>query len=77
MVDGGGHEDSPPAIVPFPTKRGCGLETKEEKSARQKAWRERWGPMELKAKRQQANDLQRRSREEAEEARRSDLGPQV
>ena len=77
MVDDGGHKDPPPAFAPFPTKRGCGLETKKEKSARKKSLKEEWGPEELKGKRQEANAVQRRSRKEAEEARRSDLGPQV
>ena len=76
-VDNGGHEDFPPAFVPFPTKRGCGMETKEERSARHKALKEKWGPLELKVKRREANALQRRLRKEAETARLVPLGPQV
>ena len=53
------------------------METKEERSARLKAMREKWGPVELKEKRRKANALQRKLRKEAETARLTPLGPQV
>ena len=77
MVDDGGHRDSRPASVLFPTKWGCVMETKEERSARHKALREKWGTSELEVKRQEANALQRKRCKEAETARLTDLGPQV
>ena len=53
------------------------METKEERSARHTALREKWGPAELKVKRREANALQRRLRKEAETARLATIGPQV
>ena len=62
---------------PLPVKFGCSVETKEERTVRRKALKEKWGPFELRLKRQEANTLQRRLRKEAEKARLADLGPQV
>ena len=77
MVDKGKLKNPLPAFGPFPTKKGCGLETKKERLARRKSYKALWGSAETKKKRQEANAEQRRCRKEAEVARRSSLGPQV
>ena len=74
MADDGGFQGSPPASGPPPKKRRCGSGSKEERLVYLKA---KYGEVALKDERRKANALQRRLREEAEDARLNSLGPQV